>query len=101
MDFMEAAAMPWTYGTAYESLIKRLEIRKGENIGFLIMNGVGGAGAVASQIARWVLELLVVIITASRPEIVEFRKRLGATHVINLRKYLKQQVDDLKFDVPI
>jgi D-arabinose 1-dehydrogenase-like Zn-dependent alcohol dehydrogenase len=55
MDFMEAAPMPWTYGTTYESLIKRLEIRKGENIGFLIINGVGGAGAVASQIGEDVI----------------------------------------------
>jgi NADPH:quinone reductase-like Zn-dependent oxidoreductase len=101
MDFVEAAAMPLTYGTAYESLVERLEIKKGENVGILIINGAGGVGAVASQIARWVLELPVVVTTASRPETVEFSKKMGATHVINHRKELKQQVDDLKLDVPI
>ena len=101
MDFVEAAAMPLTYGTAYESLVERMEIKKGENVAILIINGAGGVGAVASQIARWVLELPVVITTASRPETVEFSKKMGATHVINHRKDLKQQVDDLKLDIPI
>jgi len=101
MDFVEAAAMPLTYGTAYESLVERLEIKKGENVGILIINGAGGVGAVASQIARWVLELPVVVTTASRPETVEFSKKMGATHVVDHRKELKQQVDDLKLDVPI
>jgi NADPH:quinone reductase-like Zn-dependent oxidoreductase len=101
MDFVEAAAMPLTYGTAYESLVERLEIKRGENVGILIINGAGGVGAVASQIARWVLELPVVITTASRPETIEFTKNMGATHVIDHRKDLKQQVDDLKLDIPI
>lgn len=101
LDFVEAAAMPLTYGTAYESLVERLEIKKGENVGLLIINGAGGVGAVASQIARWVLELPVVITTASRPETVEFTKKMGATHVIDHRKDLKKQIDDLKLDVPI
>jgi NADPH:quinone reductase-like Zn-dependent oxidoreductase len=98
---VEAAAMPLTYGTAYESLIERMEIKKGENVGILIINGAGGVGAMASQIARWVLELPVVITTASRPETVEFTKKMGATHVINHRLDLKKQVDDLKLNVPI
>jgi NADPH:quinone reductase-like Zn-dependent oxidoreductase len=101
MDFVEAAAMPLTYGTAYESLVERMEIKKGENVGILIINGAGGVGAMASQIARWVLELPVVITTASRPETVEFTKKMGATHVVNHRMDLKKQVDDLKLDVPI
>ena len=101
MDFVEAAAMPWTYGTAYEALVERLEIKKGENVGLLIINGAGGVGAVASQIARWVLELPVVVTTASRPETVEFTKRMGATHVVNHRGDLKKQVDELGLDVPI
>lgn len=101
LDFVEAAAMPLTYGTAYESLIERLEIKKGENVGLLIINGAGGVGAMASQIARWVLDLPVVITTASRPETVDFSKNMGATHVINHRENLKQQVEDLQLDVPI
>src|ERR1700733_8130068 len=89
LDFVEAAAMPLTYGTAYESLIERLEIKKGENVGILIINGAGGVGAMASQIARWVLDLPVVVTTASRPETIQFSKKMGATHVISHREDLK------------
>ena len=101
LDFVEAAAMPLTYGTAYESLIERLEIKTGEKVGILIINGAGGVGAMASQIARWVLDLPVVITTASRPETVEFSKKMGATHVINHRENLKQQIENLHLNVPI
>ena len=76
-------------------------IKKGENVGILIINGAGGVGAVASQIARRQLELPAVITTASRPETVEFTKKMGATHVINHRMDLKRQIDDLKLEVPI
>ncbi|KAE8423473.1 hypothetical protein BDV36DRAFT_306007 [Aspergillus pseudocaelatus] len=101
LDFVEAAAMPLTYGTAYESLVDRLEIKKGEKAGILIINGAGGVGAMASQIARWVLDLPVVITTASRPETIDFTKKMGATHVINHREDLKKQIDKLRLDVPI
>ncbi|KAE8406547.1 hypothetical protein BDV37DRAFT_280823 [Aspergillus pseudonomiae] len=93
--------MPLTYGTAYESLLDRLEIKKGEKVGILIINGAGGVGAMASQIARWVLELPVMITTASRPETIDFTKKMGATHVINHREDLKKQIDELHLDVPI
>ncbi|KAE8381968.1 chaperonin 10-like protein [Aspergillus bertholletiae] len=101
LDFVEAAAMPLTYGTAYESLVERLEIKKGEKVGILIINGAGGVGAMASQIARWVLDLPVVITTASRPETIDFTKKMGATHVINHRKNLKKQIDELRLEMPI
>lgn len=82
----EAAAMPLTYLTAYEALVERLEIKKGEKAALLIINGAGGVGAVASQIAREILNLPVVITTASRPNTIEFTKRMGATHVLKDRK---------------
>ena len=34
--------MPLTYITAYEALVERLEIRKGEEAVLLIINGAGG-----------------------------------------------------------
>ncbi|PIG83023.1 quinone oxidoreductase [Aspergillus arachidicola] len=81
--------------------VDRLEIKKGEKVGILIINGAGGVGAMASQIARWVLDLPVVITTASRPETIDFTKKMGATHVINHREDLKKQIDELRLDVPI
>ena len=42
LDFVQAASMPLTYITAYEALVERLEIRKGEKAALLIINGAGG-----------------------------------------------------------
>lgn len=72
LGWAEAAALPLTWNTAYESLTERLEIKRGERAAILIVNGGGGVGAVAIQIARHVLGLPVVVATASRPETVEF-----------------------------
>ncbi len=93
--------MPLTYVTAYQALVEQLKIAKGEQAAVFIINGAGGVGAVASQIARWVLELPVVVTTASRDESVRFTKRMGATHVLNHREDLVRQMQDLKLDVPV
>ncbi|KAL1987716.1 hypothetical protein VTN96DRAFT_2556 [Rasamsonia emersonii] len=97
----QAAAMPLTYLTAYEALIERLEIKKGERAALLIINGSGGVGAVASQIARQVLELPVVFTTASRPNSIEFTKWMGATHVLNHKEDLQKQLNELNLDIPL
>lgn len=101
LDMAEAAAMPLTYVTAYQALVKQLQIQKKEKAAVLIIIGAGGVGAVASQIARQLLELPAVITTASRPESVEFTKRMGATHVLNHRDDLEQQIHKLNLEVPV
>jgi NADPH:quinone reductase-like Zn-dependent oxidoreductase len=60
-----------------------------------------GVGSVASQIARVVLKLPVVVTTASRPETVEFSKSMGATHTVNHREDIVPQIKGLKLDVPL
>ena len=60
-----------------------------------------GVGSLASQIARQVLGLSTVITIASRPEIQEFTKDMGAIHVINHQEDLKPQIDALKLDLPL
>jgi NADPH:quinone reductase-like Zn-dependent oxidoreductase len=42
LDFVGAAAMPLTYVTAYEALVERMEIKKGDQAAILIINGAGG-----------------------------------------------------------
>lgn len=93
--------MPLTYGTAYEALVDRLEIKKGEKAGVLIVNGGGGVGSIASQIARNVLGLPVVVTTASRPETAEFSKKMGATHVVNHKGDIVQQICQLGLPVGV
>jgi zinc-binding alcohol dehydrogenase family protein len=101
LNFIESAALPLTWITAYEALVERMEIKKGEQAGILIINGSGGVGSVASQIARRVLELPVVITTTSRPETTEFSKSMGATHTVNHREDLPSQIEKLGLEVPI
>jgi NADPH:quinone reductase-like Zn-dependent oxidoreductase len=101
MDMAEAAAMPLTYVTAYQALVEQMKIEKKEKAALLIINGAGGVGAVASQIARQLLEMPVVITTASRPESVDFTKSMGATHVLNHRNDLEKEIQNLKLDVPV
>jgi zinc-binding alcohol dehydrogenase family protein len=102
LDWGQAAAMPLTWITAYEALMERMEIQKNEQAGILIINGAGGVGSVASQIARRVLNLPVVVTTASREETVNFSKDVGgAMHTINHHKDITEEVEKLKLDVPI
>ncbi|KAI2997880.1 hypothetical protein CBS147346_8502 [Aspergillus niger] len=93
--------MGLAFGTAYQSLIDRLEIKQNENVGILIINGGGEVGSAAIQIARKVLQLPVVIATASRPETMDSCRRMGATHVVNHREDLESQIKALNLDVPI
>ncbi|KAK6212331.1 hypothetical protein LQW54_005464 [Pestalotiopsis sp. IQ-011] len=103
LDFVQSAAMPLTYGTAYESFVSRLGIQKGERAGVLIINGGGGMGSIASQIARNYLKLPVVITTTSREETTRFSRQMGATHVVNHREDLVKQIRDLDLpkDIPL
>ncbi|EMD88404.1 hypothetical protein COCC4DRAFT_149913 [Bipolaris maydis ATCC 48331] len=102
LDWGQAAAMPLTWITAYEALVERMEIQRGENAAILIINGAGGVGSVASQIARHVLNLPVVVTTASRDETVKFSKDVGgATHTINHHDNIPTEIEKLKLDVPI
>jgi len=38
LDFVEAASIGLTFGTAYQSLVDRLEIKQNENVGILIVS---------------------------------------------------------------
>lgn len=102
LDWVQAAAMPLTWATAYESIVTRLGVTKNERAGMLIINGGGGMGSIACQLALHHLKLPVVITTASRPETEAFSRDMGATHVVNHREDIAQQIHDLqaKGDLP-
>ncbi len=84
LSIAEAAAMPLTSLTAYESLFDRIKIHpetdKGKTV--LILAGAGGVGSIAIQMAKK-LGGLTVIATASRPESISWCKKLGADFVID------------------
>jgi NADPH2:quinone reductase len=98
LSFAEAAALPLTTITAYESFFDRLGIdRDGGNKGqsILIVGGAGGVGSIGIQLAK--RAGLTVIATASRPETSAWVKQLGADHVVSHRQPLIEQVRKLGF----
>jgi NADPH2:quinone reductase len=84
LTMAEAAAIPLTGLTAWESLFDRIKVNpetdKGKTV--LILAGAGGVGSIAIQIAKKVGGL-TVIATASRPESENWCKELGADFVVN------------------
>lgn len=85
LDFAQAAALPLTSITAWESLYDRLGIsrnrdkNKGKTL--LIIGAAGGVGSIATQLAKHAG--LTVIGTASRPESAAWARELGADRIIN------------------
>jgi len=96
LSYAQAAALPLTTITAYESFFDRLGIDrdgadKGQSI--LIIGAGGGVGSIGIQLAKHAG--LQVIATASRPETTAWARELGADHVVNHRQDMVQQVRDL------
>jgi len=99
MGFAEAAGLPLTSITAWELLFDSFALNEGEGKGesLLIIGGAGGVGSILIQLAKQ-LTGLTVIATASRPETIEWVKKMGADHVINHHESLVNQMKDMGFE---
>lgn len=98
LSFAQAAALPLTSITAWELLFDRLgakQAKTAETRSLLIIGGAGGVGSILIQLARK-LTGLTVIATASRPESTKWCLDLGAHHVIDHSKPMKDQIVALK-----
>ena len=96
LTFAEAAALPLTTITAWETFFERLHIdRAGADAGklLLIIGGAGGVGSIGMQIAKFAG--LKVIATASRRETREWCINLGADYVIDHRQPLKTELEKI------
>ena len=99
LSFEQAAALPLTSITAYESLFDRLKIDyKGADKGktILIIGGAGGVGSIAIQLAK--LAGLNVIASASRAKTIDWVKQFGADEVVNHRQKMQPQIAKLGHD---
>ncbi len=93
----EAASLPLTSLTAWEALFEGLNVDKNNaQKSILIINGAGGVGSIAIQLAKQ-LTKLKVIATASRAESVEWCLNLGADNVVNHHLNLVEQVRALGY----
>lgn len=81
LDFAQAAGIPLTALTAWQSLIETAKLKKGETI--LIHAGAGGVGGMAIQIAHY---LGAKVITTARTENHAYVKRMGADLAIDYTK---------------
>lgn len=102
LSFAEAAALPLTSITAWETLFDRLRVGDpvpGAAPAVLVIGGAGGVGSVAIQLARALTDL-TVIATASRPETREWVLSLGAHHVVDHGRPLAAEVAALGLGAP-
>src|SRR5271168_5586168 len=79
LSFVEAAAIPLVFQTAWHMLLARAELQPGEDV--LILGAGSGVGTAAIQIAKFFGAR--VIATASTGEKLEKARQLGADHTIN------------------
>jgi NADPH2:quinone reductase len=102
LDWAQAAALPLTAITAWETLFDRLSVNTlvpGGPRAILIVGGAGGVGSIAVQLARTLTDL-TVIATASRDETRAWVRGLGTHHVIDHTKPLAAQVAALGVGAP-
>ena len=84
LSIAEAAAIPLTGLTAYETIFDRFKYNPATDKGktLLILAGAGGVGSIAIQLAKKLTDL-TVIATASRKETVDWCKQMGADIIVN------------------
>ncbi|QIG43964.1 zinc-binding alcohol dehydrogenase family protein [Nocardioides anomalus] len=80
LDWAEAAALPLTTITAWETLFDALRLGADSTGRLLVVSAAGGVGSVLTQLAK-TLTGLEVVGTASREESAAFAREMGADHV--------------------
>ncbi|KAF0684067.1 hypothetical protein As57867_023915, partial [Aphanomyces stellatus] len=82
----------------WECLFDRLAIPQSKQAtagqSLLVLNGAGGVGSIAIQLAKQ-LTGLTVVATASRPESIAWVRELGADHVVNHREDIVAQLKQI------
>ena len=96
LGFSDAAALPLTAITAWEMLFDRFKIDADTQGTLLVIGGAGGVGSIMIQLAKKLTQLKVVA-TASRPDTIEWVKKMGADVVINHRNPLSEELQKTEF----
>ncbi|MFE4829190.1 zinc-binding alcohol dehydrogenase family protein [Streptomyces sp. NPDC056672] len=82
LSFAEAAAMPLTTITAWETLFERFGLTAGSTGTLLALGGAGGVGSIMIQLAKE-LTALRVLASATRPESQKWVRQLGADGIVD------------------
>lgn len=81
LSFEEAAAVPLAGGTAWEAIVRRMQLRPGETV--LIHGGAGGVGSFAVQIAKSAGARVLATAGTTNQDVL---RRLGADVAIDYTK---------------
>lgn len=92
LTFADAASLPLTTITAWESLFDRLCLTPESTGTLLVVGATGGVGSIMLQLVTALLPGVRVIATASDEDRAGWVRSLGATHVVNHREGLAAQV---------
>ncbi|MCU1689317.1 MAG: Bifunctional protein: zinc-containing alcohol dehydrogenase quinone oxidoreductase [Jatrophihabitantaceae bacterium] len=82
LSFAEAAALPLTTITAWETLFEKFAVPRGGSGTLLVVGAAGGVGSMLIQLAAALTDLRLIG-TASRPESREWARGLGAHEVVD------------------
>lgn len=92
LSFADAASLPLTTITAWETLFDRLGLTETSTGTLLVIGATGGVGSIMLQLAEALLPQVTVIATASDDERAAWVHDLGVEHTVNHRKGLAAQV---------
>jgi zinc-binding alcohol dehydrogenase family protein len=84
LDFAQAAAMPLTTITAWETLFDRFGLTADSTGTLVVLGGAGGVGSIMIQLAKE-LTAVRVLASAARPQSQEWVRELGADEVVDHR----------------
>lgn len=82
LNFEEAAAIPLTAITAWETLFDHMGLTEKSTGNLLVMGGAGGVGSMVIQLAK-ARTSLNVIASASREESIQWCQQMGADQIVN------------------
>lgn len=82
LSFAQAAALPLTAITAWETLFEHFRLTAESTGSLLVLGGAGGVGSMAVQLAK-ALTGVTVLASAGRPESIAWVRELGADHVVD------------------
>ncbi|AXE38341.1 zinc-binding alcohol dehydrogenase family protein [Acidipropionibacterium virtanenii] len=92
LSFADAASLPLTSITAWETLFDRLRLTEDSRGTLLVVGATGGVGSAILQLAEALLPDVTVIATASNAERTAWVEGLGAERVVDHHQDLAAQV---------
>lgn len=95
LSLADAAALPLTTITAWETLFDRLRLAEDSTGTLLVIGATGGVGSIMLGLAEALPPGVTVIATASDDERTDWVRQRGAEHVVNHRGDLAAQVLDI------